>query len=191
MGKLVACTNLTLDGVMQSPASPDEDPRDGFRHGGWGAPYAAMTYVGHVFGDAGAMLFGRRTYANFADVWPKRPDSPFTPWLNAIPKYVASRTLEAPLPWVNSTLLGGDVADAVARLKRDVPKNILILGSGELIRSLMCEDLMDEYVLLVHPLVLGSGRRLFDEGAPRTDLRLVDSAAMPNGVTVLTYRPAR
>jgi dihydrofolate reductase len=187
VGRVVACTNVTLDGVMQAPARPDEDTRNGFEHGGWGAPYAAMLHVGEVFARAGALLFGRRTYENFYAVWPKRTDSPFTPWLNEKPKYVASRTLSEPLPWSNSTLLKGDATAAVARLKRELSTDALILGSGALIRSLMPARLIDELVLLIHPLVLGSGIRLFgDEDV--IQLRLVSSGATPNGVVVATYQ---
>jgi dihydrofolate reductase len=118
MGRVVVCTNLTLDGVMQAPGRPDEDTRGGFTRGGWGTSYAAMSNVGHLFAQAGALLLGRRTYLDFADVWPKRADSPFTPWLNMIPKYVVSHTLTEPLPWVNSILLDGDVATEVAELKK-------------------------------------------------------------------------
>ncbi len=188
MGKIVACINLTLDGVMQAPARPDEDPRDGFSHGGWASPYAAMTNVGPVFSQAGALLLGRRTYLDFAHVWPSRSDSPFTPWLNATPKYVASRTLHEPLPWVHSTLLRDDLATAVARLKDEMEKNVLILGSGNLIQSLMRTHSVDEYVLLIHPLVLGSGRRLFVDGGAEAKLRLVSSDATPNGVIVATHQ---
>jgi len=190
MGRVVVCTNLTLDGVMQAPGRPDEDIRDGFPHGGWAAPYAAMASVGDVFGRAGALLLGRRTYADFARVWPGRTDSPFTPWLNMTPKYVASRTLEAPLPWVNSILLEGDVPDAVARLKRELEKDALVMGSGELVQTLMQHDLVDEFVLLIHPLVLGSGRRLFTDGGAGATLQLVSSSVAPNGVVAATYRPA-
>src|SRR5205085_10579498 len=105
MSRIVVCTNLTLDGVMQAPARPDEDRRGGFEHGGWAAPYAAMVEAGATIGGAGGLLFGRRTYEDFYRVWPARTDSPFTPFLNNIPKYVASRTLHEPLPWMNSTLL--------------------------------------------------------------------------------------
>lgn len=191
MGKLVACINVTLDGVMQGPARPDEDPRGGFSHGGWGAPYAAMSHAGSVFASAGALLLGRRTYMDFAHVWPSRPDSPHTAWLTAIPKYVASRTLDAPLPWENSTLLGGDMESAVARLKGDVEKNILLMGSGDLMQSLMRAGLVDEYVLLVHPIVLGSGQRLFVDGGAELSLELIESAATPTGVIISTYRPRR
>ena len=191
MGRVVVCTNITLDGVMQAPGRPDEDRREGFSHGGWAAPYGAMANVGQVFGQAGALLLGRRTYLDFADVWPKRADSPFTPWLNMTPKYVVSRTLDDPLPWVNSILLEGDLASAVSQLKREMAKDALILGSGELIRSLMAHDLVDEYVLLIHPLVLGTGRRLFADGGVQSTLRLVSSSTAPNGVIMATYQPAR
>ena len=190
MSNLVVCTNLTLDGVMQAPGRPDEDTRDGFTHGGWGAPYAAMARAGQVFANAGALLLGRRTYQDFYNVWPKRLDSPFTPWLNDIRKYVASTTLKEPLPWVNSMLLKGDVGKAIATLKRELEKDVLILGSGELVRSLMRDNIIDEWVLLIHPLVLGSGRRLFASDSPYTALSLVKSTATPNGVLVATYHPA-
>jgi len=187
MSNVVVCTNVTLDGVMQAPARPDEDPRDGFTHGGWAAPYAAMTHAGQAFARAGALLLGRRTYLDFHRAWTSRPDSPFTPWLNGIPKYVASRTLSEPLPWINSTLIEGDVPAAVSRLKGEMDKDILILGSGELVRSLLAGRLVDEFVLLVHPLVLGSGRRLFDGGGAATDLELLASSATPSGVIMATY----
>jgi dihydrofolate reductase len=189
MGRVVVCTNLTLDGVMQSPGRADEDARDGFAHGGWAAPYAAMASAGSAFANAGALLFGRRTYADFADVWPARPESPFTPWLTATPKYVVSNTLTEPLPWANSFLLRGDGAAAVARLKGELAKDALVLGSGELVRSLMKAKLVDEYVLLIHPLVLGTGRRLFAEGGVDATLRLVGTSTTANGVIVATYRP--
>jgi len=189
MGKLVVCTNLTLDGVMQAPARPDEDTRDGFTHGGWAAPYAAMAQAGQAFANAGALLLGRRTYEDFYDVWPKRVDSPFTPWLNNIRKYVVSTTLKEPLPWMNSVLVKGDVAKEVAAIKREMDKHVLILGSGELVRSLMRNSVViDEWVLLIHPLVLGSGRRLFATDGATTALSLVNTTATPNGVLIATYR---
>ncbi len=189
MSKLVVCTNLTLDGVMQAPARPDEDTRDGFTHGGRAAPYAAMAQAGEVFANAGALLLGRRTYEDFYDVWPKRVDSPISPWMNDIRKYVASTPLKEPLPWVNSVLLKGDVGKAVAALKRELEKDILIMGSGELVRSLMMDNVIDELVLLIHPLVLGSGRRLFASDSPHTALSLVKSTATTNGVLIATYHP--
>jgi dihydrofolate reductase len=191
MGCIVACINLTLDGVMQAPARADEDERDGFTHGGWGAKYGAMAAVGHVFGNTDALLLGRRTYTDFATVWPARPDSPFTPWLTQIPKHVVSHTLREPLPWANSMLVRGDVIGEVRALRQATARDILIMGSGELLRSLLRAELVDELVLLVHPLVLGAGRRLFGESDSPIALDLVSSSALPNGVLVATYHPAR
>jgi len=188
MSNIVACINVTLDGVMQAPGRTDEDVRDGFTHGGWAAPYAAMAQAGEVFGNTGALLLGRRTYEDFYKVWPKRTDSPFTPWLNSIPKYVASRTLAEPLPWVNSTLLRGDAATSVRALKQQPGKDLLIMGSGELVRALMRAALIDVYVLLIHPLVLGSGRRLFAGDGVLAKLALANSTTTPSGVIIATYR---
>src|SRR5947209_18114449 len=122
MSKVVVFTNLSLDGVMQAPGRPDEDRRGGFEHGGWGAPYAAMPSAGGTMASAGALLLGRRTYEDFYSVWPNRTDNPYTAVLNNIQKYVASTTLSEPLPWSNSTLLKGDAAEPVARLKQEPGK---------------------------------------------------------------------
>ena len=195
MSTITVLTNLTLDGVMQAPARPDEDRRGGFAHGGWGAPYDAMmglfaaSQTGGV-AERGALLLGRWTYENFYSVWPKRTDNPFTPVLNTIHKYVASTTLREPLPWSNSTLLDGDAADAVARLKAQSDEGLLVLGSGVLIQSLMRRNLVDRYILAIHPLVLGSGRRLFPDGGAAVTLRLVESSTTPTGVVLATYQPA-
>lgn len=191
MSRVVVCTNLTLDGVMQAPGRADEDPRNGFSHGGWGARYAAMAEAGEYFAGAGAMLLGRRTYEDFYRVWPARPDSPFTPWLTGTRKYVASTTLQEPLPWANSTLLRGDARDAVARLRAEPGKDLLVMGSGVLVRSLMSRDLVDVYVLLIHPIVLGSGQRLFADGVPTSTLRLAATKTTSTGVIIATYEPAR
>src|SRR6266568_5599523 len=163
MSKVVVFTNLSLDGVMQAPGRPDEDRRGGFEHGGWAAPYAAMTSAGRSIATNGALLLGRRTYEDFYSVWPNRSDNPFTEVLNKTQKYVASRTLRDPLPWINSTLLKGDAAEAVGALKEE-PGTLAVLGSGELVHSLLRANLIDEYLLSIHPLVLGSGMRLFPEG---------------------------
>ena len=189
MSKVVVLTNLTLDGVMQGPAGPDEDRRGGFKQGGWAAPYAAMEATGNTFASAGALLFGRRTYENFSAFWPKQTNSPYTEFLNTIPKYVASTTLKEPLPWSNSTLLKGDAAQAVSQLKEQPGKDLLIMGSGELIQSLMRANLIDDYVLLIHPLVLGSGRRLFPDGGAAATLRLVATSTTDKGVVIATYQP--
>jgi dihydrofolate reductase len=155
MGKIVVFESVTLDGVMQAPARPDEDRREGFAYGGWATPYADET-MGRMAGggmpNIGALLLGRRTYEDFYAVWPNRTDNPFTPALNNAQKYVASTTLKEPLPWVNSTLLKGDVPAAVAELKAQLGKDILVLGSGELVQTLRKHNLVDQYVLLIHPL---------------------------------------
>ena len=193
MAKLVVFTSVTLDGVMQAPGRPDEDTRDGFAHGGWAAPYMdpVMAQVAaEGMAQAGPLLFGRRTYEDFHGFWPKQTDNPFTEVLDSSRKYVASTTLREPLPWANSTLLEGDAADAVAGLKREPGPDLTVLGSGELVQALRRADLVDEYVLQVHPLVLGSGRRLFPEGGPPATLRLVDSVATTTGVVIATYRRA-
>jgi dihydrofolate reductase len=193
MARIVVNNNLTLDGVMQAPGHPDEDPRDGFEYGGWAQPYfdPVMTEkAGEGMARSGGMLLGRRTYEQMASFWPNQPaDNPFADTLNERPKYVASRTLKEPLAWANSTLLVGDAADAVAKLKTDLEQDLVILGSGELIRSLMARDLIDEYVLLIHPLVLGAGRRLFADGSAYSTLRLIDSTTTTTGVTIARYEP--
>jgi dihydrofolate reductase len=179
MSKVVVFTNVTLDGVMQAPGRPDEDRRGGFEHGGWATPYAAMAQVGGSMADAGALLLGRRTYEDFYNVWPKRKDNPYTAVLDNTQKYVASTTLKEPLAWMNSTLLKGDAAEAVAKLKREPGNDLVILGSGELVQSLMRRNVVDVYVLLIHPLVLGSGRRLFTDGGAFAALRLVNTNTRP------------
>jgi len=190
MSKVIVFTNLTLDGVMQAPGRPDEDRRGGFEYGGWAAPYAAMTQAGDSIGTIGALLLGRRTYEDFYAVWPKQKESPFSAMLDNMQKYVASTTLSEPLPWINSTLLSGDATQTVARLKQESGTDLVIMGSRELVQSLMRHQLIDEYVLLIHPLILGSGSRLFPEEQTLAALRLVDIKTTPTGVVVATYRPA-
>jgi len=185
----VVCS-LTLDGVMQSPGRPDEDTRGGFEYGGWGIPYSDQVMaaeMGKNMAREGSILLGRRTYLDFYSVWPNRKDTPYTEVLTTTQKYVASRTLQAPLHWMNSTLLKGDAADAVAELKGRSEENIVILGSGDLVASLMPRNLIDEYLLLIHPLVLGTGRRLFADGTFAT-LQLVNSVPTTNGVIIATFR---
>jgi len=191
MRKIIVFTNLTLDGVMQAPGRPDEDLRGNFSHGGWAVPYAAMTFAtGETMSNTGPLLFGRRTYEDFYKVWPNRSDNPYTEMLNNSPKYVASTTLKDPLPWVNSTLLKGDATEAIATLKSQPGKDFLVMGSGVLVQSLMQHNLVDLYVLLVHPLILGSGRRLFPEGSSLTTLKLVEVKSTPTDVVIATYQPA-
>jgi dihydrofolate reductase len=194
MSKVVVTNHLTLDGVMQAPGDPDEDRRGGFAHGGWQPPYADSVMAGVMaegIARGGALLFGRRTYEKFASVWPNQPeDNPYTAVLNDRRKYVASTTLEEPLPWSNSTLLKGDAAEAVAELRAQPGKDLVVLGSGELVQSLMGRDLIDEFVLTIHPLVLGSGRRLFTDHGAFAALRLVDARTTTTGVVIATYERA-
>ncbi len=191
MAKITIFESLSLDGVMQAPGRPDEDRRGGFEHGGWATPYADEV-MGKVAAEGmsrqGAMLFGRRTYEDFYGFWPKQANNPYTEVLNNSPKYVVSRTLTEPLPWNNSTLVTGEAAESVTRLKADLRQDLVILGSGELVRALMPHGLIDTYILLIHPLVLGSGRRLFDDPAGAlTKLELVDSTTTTTGVIIATY----
>ncbi len=193
MSKVVVNMHVTLDGVIQSPGRPDEDRRGGFKHGGWALPNNDEV-MGRVTGEGmaqgGSLLLGRRTYEDLYGFWPNQKDNPFTEVLNNIQKYVASTTLTEPLPWSNSTLLKGNIAEAVAKLKEQPGKDIGVLGSGELVQSLMQHNLVDKYVLMIHPLVLGSGRRLFPDGSPFATLRLVNSVTTTTGVVIATYQPA-
>ena len=190
MGRIVVFTSLSLDGVMQAPGRPDEDTRGGFKYGGWASPYAdpvMLSVAGEGMATTGGILLGRRTYEDFYSYWPRQTGNPYTDILNRAQKYVASTTLKEPLPWVNSTLLKGDVPEAVAALKAQVEKDIVLIGSGELTRTLMKRNLIDRYILLIHPLVLGSGRRLFPEEGPYATLRLLDTKPTTTGVVIATY----
>jgi dihydrofolate reductase len=185
--RLTLTTFLSLDGVMQSPGGPTEDPGNGFEQGGWLVPYADETmgeYVGEWFGNADAFLLGRRTYDIFYAYWPNHESD-----LNTKAKYVVSTTLEK-AEWHNSFVIGHDVENEIAKLK-EVPGNELqIHGSGALARSLMAHGLIDEYRLFVYPVVLGNGQRLFDQGGSPTAFDLVESKTTSTGVTVQVYRPA-
>jgi dihydrofolate reductase len=190
MSKVTVVNHLTLDGVMQAPSGADEDRRGGFRHGGWAVPYRDEV-MGRVMGEhmaaasGGALLFGRRTYEHMASFWPHQTDgNPFTEVLNARQKYVASNTLSEPLGWQNSTLLSGDAVTAVPGLETD----LAVLGSGRLVQSLLAADLVDELLLTIHPVVLGSGQRLFPDGGAPATLRLVDTTTTTTGVIIATYR---
>ena len=192
MTRIVVFENLSLDGVMQAPGRPDEDVRGGFAFGGWAIPYAdpAMGKVAaESMATTGALLFGRRTYEDFYSVWPHRKDNPFTDVLNNTLKYVASTTLKEPLPWSNSVLLKGEATHAVAELKARPGKDIVVLGSGALLQALMAHNLIDEYVLQIHPLLLGSGSRLFNDNR-FAKLRLVGTTTTTTGVVIATYQPA-
>jgi len=195
MGEIVVVENLTLDGVMQAPGDADEDRRGGFRHGGWARPYAdhvAAETMGKGMGADGAMLFGRRTYEQFHGFWSKQTDgNPYTEVLNRKHKYVASRGPARPLPWENSSLLEGEATAAVAALKGEVEGDVVVLGSGELVRSLAAAGLVDVYWLSIHPLTLGTGARLFADGAAAyRRLQLIETVTTTTGVIIATYRPA-
>jgi dihydrofolate reductase len=194
MRKLTVSEFVSLDGVMQAPGGADEDTEGGFRQGGWQMAYfddVAGERIGASMAQTGAFLFGRKTYEIFASYWPTQPDdNPFAKILNGLPKYVASTTLGEPLAWQNSTLLQGDVAKAVAELKEGEGGNIVVLGSGGLVQTLYENDLVDEYALMIHPIVLGSGKKLFRD-VPKRPLKLADSVTTSTGVVMATYVPER
>jgi dihydrofolate reductase len=198
VGRIIVMNHVTLDGVMQGPGGPEEDTRGGFTRGGWAQlstmpDDAAGQAMGERMAAGGGLagwLFGRRTYEDLLSYWNQQPDSPFGPMLTNAPKYVASTTLADPLPWPNSTALRGNVAEAVGELKAESAGVMAIMGSGELIGSLMAADLIDEFLLMIHPLVLGSGRRLFPEKV-HLPLRLTGSLTTTTGVVIATYEPAR
>jgi dihydrofolate reductase len=192
MGKVIVMNGLTLDGVMQGPGRRDEDTRDGFEHGGWAVPYAdegMVAKMGERMGSDRAFLCGRRTYEQLLASWNAR-GGPFKDALNSAHKYVASSNPATRLDWPNSTLLHGDVPAAVAHFKQSSGTNLVIMGSGVLIGSLMAADLIDEYLLMIAPLVLGTGRRLF-AGGTQASLRLVETSTTSKGVLIATYEPAR
>lgn len=190
MGTISAFESITLDGVMQGLGRPDEDTRGDFRHGGWGDGYAdevMMKFAGAAMASTAAMLFGRRTYEDLLGFWTSTPEpNPFSEVLVAQPKYVVSRDVGLELAYPNSTLLAGDAVETVAALRAEVDGQITVLGSGELVRSLHAAGLVDEYVLQIHPIVLGSGTRLFGEG-DRSDLDLEESVTTSTGVVIARY----
>jgi dihydrofolate reductase len=192
--KLTTVTHVSVDGVMQGLGGPDEDRRGGFERGGWALPLfvdEAATYLDQVFQRADAFLFGRRTYEIFAGYWGVMPDpdsNPIAGPLNRRPKYVASTTLSDP-QWAGTTVLSGDVASAVAELKAKPGGELQVHGSGDLVRWLFDNQLVNESTLLTYPLVVGQGTRLFPATGPDTALDLVDSRATASGVTIQVYRP--
>ncbi|HEY3504592.1 MAG TPA: dihydrofolate reductase family protein [Actinocatenispora sp.] len=194
MRKLVVVEFVTLDGVMQGLGSPDEDRDGGFEHGGWGAPYGdEMLGKWAMSGlpDTDAYLLGRRTYEKLAAFWPSQPDdNPMAAHLNRTRKYVATRSPRT-FDWANTTALDAGVPDGVAALKDEPGGAIGVLGSGVLVQDLIAQDLVDEYQILLHPLLLGTGRRLFRGYDRPRRLRLVDSLVTTTGVVALTYRPER
>ncbi|NLV56622.1 MAG: dihydrofolate reductase [Acidimicrobiales bacterium] len=191
MRRLVVIEFVTLDGVMQGLGSPDEDRDGGFAHGGWGAPYRdeiQMKAAGEGLGDTTAYLFGRRTYEKMLAFWPHQPDSnPMAAHLNATPKYVATRTLDD-FPWSGSQGLGDDLERGVRSLKEEGEGSIAVLGSGVLVHDLMKLNLVDDYRIFLHPLLLGTGKRLFRDLPSPQRLDLVDATPTSTGVVMLNYR---
>jgi dihydrofolate reductase len=191
--QLTVTSFLSVDGVHQGPGGPDEDRGGGFDRGGWLAPHfdeAAGQFIDEVFGQVDAFLLGRRTYDIFAAYWPNvtDPDNPVAGRLNTLPKYVASTTLEDP-KWANTTVLEGDLAAAVRELKQREGRELQVHGSGALVRFLLDNDLVDRLNLLVFPVIVGAGRRLFPDEGIATGLALEASRTTPSGVTISVYRP--
>jgi dihydrofolate reductase len=193
MGTLTVTEFLTLDGVAQAPGAPEEDPESGFTHGGWQAPYDDDEAGDVMFQQAqemDALLLGRKTYDIFAGYWPTAPaEIPFTGLLNRVPKYVASRTLSDPLAWAGTTVLAGDLAQDVNALK-ERHEHVHVIGSLDLVQSLQRLGLVDAWHLWLYPLVLGTGKHVFEAGAAPNALQLTDSKAYAHGVLHLTYEPA-
>ena len=193
--RLVVINHITLDGVMQAPARPDEDTRGDFSHGGWAIP--RNDEVDEVMAEAlgrrmgkpdGGLLLGRRSYEDMLSAWNTR-GGPYKDALNTAPKFVVSSDPATKLDWPNSTLVHGDIPAAVADLKQSGTGDLTIMGSGRLIRSLLPHGLIDEFLLMIHPIVLGSGQRLFEPDNHVTELRLVDSTPTTKGVILATYQP--
>jgi len=191
MRKLIALNQVTVDGVMQSPGGPEEDPRSGFTHGGWVMPFwddALSQAMDKFIAGEFDMLFGRRTYETWAPYWPNQ-DNAIAKAFNKATKYVVTRSLDQ-LDWDKSLRIGGDVVIEVRRLKASDGPALHIWGSHELLQTLIAAELVDEYRMLVYPLVLGEGKRLFENGVPPGRLALVETRSTPKGVLINTYRSA-
>jgi dihydrofolate reductase len=192
--RLIVNMFLTLDGVMQAPGQKDEDTDGGFEHGGWQMPYFDEIFGASLmegFASTDALLLGRRTYEIFAAHWPLQPtDDPLAATMNAFDKHVVSTTLES-ADWMNSEILRGDIPEEVRGIKQQPGKDIRVIGSGRLVPMLLANDLVDRYDLMIHPLVLGTGKHLFGEGTPATRLSLVEHKASSTGVLILGYEPER
>jgi dihydrofolate reductase len=190
VGKLIVTEFMTLDGVAQAPGEPEDDPEGGFTHGGWQAPLSDAESGDAMFEDAksmDALLLGRKTYEIFANYWPTAPaEIPFTALLNRVPKYVASRTLAAPLEWDGSSVIGASLVDDVGTLK-DRHDEIHVIGSLDLVQSLLRAGLVDRLELWVYPLLLGTGKQVFAGGTVPVTLRLIESTPYPAGALRLAY----
>ena len=192
MRRLIASEWMTLDGVVQAPGQADEDPSGGFTHGGWHIPYfddPSRRWVVEGYAGAGGFVFGRRTYELLASYWPhaSEEEQVIARPLNTLPKYVASTTLAEPLEWQHSSLLRGDVAEAVAALKREDGKDLHLIGSTQLAHTLIERDLVDEFRVMIDPLIVGGGKRLFPVDGAARPLRLVDSQVTTTGAILATY----
>lgn len=191
MGSISVTMSVTLDGVVQGPGRPDEDTRGGFEHGGWGRGYADQVMgreMAKGMAAPGDMLLGRRTWQDFITAWGRATDdNPFTAHLNAATKYVVSRTLPDADAWQNSVLLRGEAVETVAALKSESARDLSVIGSASLVRTLHSAGLIDRYTLLIHPLTLGLGARMFDDPAPMTELRLTGTVTTTTGVVIAHY----
>jgi dihydrofolate reductase len=193
MRKLITLTHVTLDGIMQAPGGPEEDPRNGFTHGGWAmssSDDAVRQDVLQIVSGEFALLLGGWTYRLFASYWPHQGDHPIANAFNRAAKYVVTRRHD-PLPWAPSHRIGGDAVDGIRRLKATDGPDLHVWGSSELLQTLTAADLVDEYRLWVFPLVLGTGKRLFENGTPPRRLALVESRGTASGVLINRYQPAR
>jgi len=191
MRKIIAITQVTLDGVMQAPGGPEEDPRNGFTHGGWAMPFlddGLNQAIDETIAGEFDMLLGRRTYEIFAAYWPNQGDNPIAKAFNKATKYVVTRSLGR-VDWKKSQRLDGDVVEEVRRLKASAGPALHIWGSSELLQTLIAAELVDEYRIWVFPLVLGEGKRLFENGVPPRGLTLVETRSTPRGVLINTYHP--
>jgi dihydrofolate reductase len=196
MGKLIVAEWMSLDGVVQGPSSPDEDTEGGFAHGGWHTDYfddGAMRWTLENVSNAAAYLLGRRTYEIFAAHWPNAGDDEqaFAEPLNTRPKYVASTTLAEPLEWQNASLLKGETEEAVRALKTEVSGDVLVVGSTVLVRTLLAHNLVDDFRLMVDPLIIGSGKRLFGDDGDLRRLELVEAQPTTTGAVLATYTASR
>lgn len=192
MSKIIAIEHLSLDGVYQGPARPNEDTRDGFAHGGWASAGNApemQQVIGEAMGGPWSLLTGRITYEDLYGFWPNQPPNPMTDALNKVTKFVVSRS-SAHLPWSNSVLLEGEATDTVAQLKKEHDKTLIIFGSGELVQALKEYNLVDEFVLMIHPVVLGEGRRFFTGDRRYARLKLQTSLTTAGGVLITRYQYA-
>ena len=195
MRKVIVNEWMTLDGVVQAPGAPDEDTTGEFKHGGWHLRYfddVSRKWVVEGYAEAGGFLLGRRTYESLAAYWPtaSEEEQAVAQPLNTLPKYVASRTLTDPLEWQNSTVLRGDVAEAVRELKQEDGRDLHVIGSPEFVQTLIEHDLVDEFRVMIDPVVVGGGKRLFRDGGALRPLRLVESQVTTTGAILATYAPA-